>query len=398
MKALPGLLSLCLACGLLACGEEGPTAVVPVTRGDLVLEVDVTGTLKALSSAYLSPPSAPGMWNFNVVRMAAEGEEVKAGQTALVFDGSELERRLIERRAEMEVADKEIARKREEMALARREDEQKVAEAAAALRKAELKAELPEKFTAAVSMKLAELDVQAARVELAGAEARLRYATQLGDADMAFLRDRKARATSRLKEMEDAIASLAVKSPITGMAMYRIDWNGNKKKVGDLCWSSEACLEIADLSRLKASGEVDEINTAHLQVGQTVKLRLEAHPEREWRGKITEIGRSVYRQSPKTPLKVVHVDVALDTLDPIAMRPAMQLRGQVEIERKPDVLLVPVEAIFHRPEGPVVFRKTATGFSRTPVTLGKRNVRFAEALSGLSPGDELATRDLEVSE
>ena len=381
----------------LSCGE-GPESgrLATVTRGDLAIEVDVTGTLKALEAVYLGPPSAGGMWNYNIVSMASEGSAVKKGDVALVLDGSELDRRLIDRRAERDVAVKEIARKREELNLSHSDNELKVAEAEAALKKAELKADLPAQYTAAVAMKLAQLDVEAARAELKGAQDRLTFGDQLGRADLAFLGERRARAESRVTEIEDTLAKLTVKSPIDGMAIYRTDWRGVKKKAGDPCWATEGCLEIADVSKLKASGEVDEMDAARLQIGQAVRMRLEAHPEREWRGKITELGRSVYRQSPKNPLKVVHVDVGMDQLDPLAMRPAMQFRGQVELERRTDVVLVPVEAIFHRPAGPVAFRKTATGFDRVSLKLGARNRQHAEVLEGLQSGAQVATRDLEA--
>lgn len=389
--------ALALAMTLLAaCGGGPGTPTVAVTKGDLRIEVETQGTLAAIESVYLSPPSSPGMWNFNIVRMAGEGAEVKKGEVALVLDGSELERRLVDRKSELEVAIKETARKHEELALTHRDNELKVAEAESALRKAELKADLPPQYTSAVAMKLAQLDVEAARAELKGAQDRLTYADQLGRADMRFLGDRRARAETRLKEVQRSLDSLTVKSSIDGLAIYRTDWRGVKKKVGDPCWATEGCLEIADVSRLKASGEVDEMDAARVAVGQTVRLHLEAHPEREWKGKISELGRSVYRQSPKTPIKVVHIDVQLDELDPIAMRPAMQFRGVVEIEKKTGVVLLPLEAVFHRSSGPVALRKTTTGWQTIPLKLGAAGKTQVEILSGLSSADEVATIDVDA--
>ena len=36
-------------------------------------------------------------------------------------------------------------------------------------------------------------------------------------------------------------------------------------------------------------------------------------------------------------------------------------------------MLVPVTAVFARPEGPVVFRKTTTGWQKVPVQVGPRS-------------------------
>src|SRR5439155_1598894 len=62
--------------------DEGWAAVI---RDDLVLEVDVTGTLRATRSMPIGPPSVAEMWDFKIVRMASEGAEVKEGGPELAF-------------------------------------------------------------------------------------------------------------------------------------------------------------------------------------------------------------------------------------------------------------------------------------------------------------------------
>jgi hypothetical protein len=51
--------------------------------------------------------------------------------------------------------------------------------------------------------------------------------------------------------------------------------------------------------------------------------------------------------------------------------------------------------VFTRPEGPFAFKRTPVGARGVPLQLGKRNLRFAEVLSGLSPGDRVSRRDLD---
>jgi hypothetical protein len=61
----------------------------------------------------------------------------------------------------------------------------------------------------------------------------------------------------------------------------------------------------------------------------------------------------------------------------------------------PGALLVPLEAVFVRPEGAVAFRQTSVGHEKVRLELGRRNLRVAEVLSGLEEGDRVSRRDLE---
>ena len=394
------LLALCVALALTAPAShghaapgDGPTAL-PVVRGDLVLEVDVSGVLASTRSAFLGPPSSVEERDFKISRMASEGAEVKKGAKVLSFDAGELERDLLERAAERDSAAREIERKRHEMELSRREGELRVIEAEAAARKAELKADLPEKYTAAVEMKLARIDLDAARAELRMARQRLAHIEALGKAELAYLRDRHSRFATRVSRLQEAIDRMSVAAPIDGVVVYRSNWRGEKKKVGDNCWVGEPCLTVTDATQMEAQGEVDEMESARVAVGQVVRFRLEALPEMEWTGKVEGLRPNVYRQSPRNPLKVVGVRIKLDKNDPSRLRPGMQFRGRLETGRVKQALLVPLGAIFPRPEGPVVFRRSGTGWKQVRVVVGQRSRTHVEIREGVSEGDKISDRDL----
>jgi HlyD family secretion protein len=388
-----------LACLLLAgCGIEpavGGDVWSPVLRGDLALDVDVVGGLIATRSAPVGPPSGLEEDDFKIARMAPEGSHVEQGTKVMFFDGGELETELLGRVAERDSAAKEVERKLHEIELSRREGELRVTEAEALVRKSTLKADLPAKYTAAIEVKLAQIDLQAAEAELRMAKQRLEHSLRLGQAELAYLRDRHARFAGRAARLQELIDKLAVAAPIAGVVVYRTNWRGEKKKVGDDCEVGEPCLEVTDTSEMMALGEVDEMESARVAVGQTVRLRLEALPEQEWVGKVESLRPNVYRQSPRNPLKVVGLSIRLDRTDPSRMRPGMQFRGRLETGRVQGAVLAPVEAVFGRAEGPVAFRRTAGGWEKVPVTVGRRSRTQVEIKSGLQPGDRVARRDLE---
>jgi hypothetical protein len=118
-----------------------------------------------------------------------------------------------------------------------------------------------------------------------------------------------------------------------------------------------------------------------------VTVRLDAHPDLEFRGKVKAVQRTVQRSSPRLPLKVARLDVALDKVDTQRKRPGMRARGRVEIERARGVLVVPVECVVVTAQGPAVYRKGAAGVARVPISVGRRNESRVEVVSGLSEGE-----------
>jgi multidrug efflux pump subunit AcrA (membrane-fusion protein) len=75
----------------------------------------------------------------------------------------------------------------------------------------------------------------------------------------------------------------------------------------------------------------------------------------------------------------------------------MRFRGQVETERRQDVVQVPADAVYVTPDGPVAYRKTRGGLERVRLVLGRRTPTMIEVTAGLAPGDRVSRRDPEVA-
>jgi multidrug efflux pump subunit AcrA (membrane-fusion protein) len=149
-------------------------------------------------------------------------------------------------------------------------------------------------------------------------------------------------------------------------------------------------IEIPDLTRMKAEGDVDEVDAGRVAVGQRVSLRLDAHPDEEFQGTITSAGRTVQlKRGTQDPLKVLRVEIKLDRTDPAKMRPGMRFQGTIELGRVKNAVLIPRDAVFLGPDGPFVHRRGAVDVDPVPVKLGRENDRFVEVLKGLEAGDRV---------
>lgn len=388
-------LVLAVSCGiaLWAPGSPREETVYPVGRGDLVLEVPVSGTIEAVDAARLGPPAIPYVWTYELARLVPEGTQVVAGQPVMAFDTTELERNLLDKIAERDSAQTELEQRRTELERERQQAELELATARAELARAELKADVPPDIAEGNELAKARIDAELARKEVAYLSEKLSFQRRRAEAELAALREKRDRAAARVEEIRVHIERMTVTAPRPGTVIYLTNWRGEKKKVGDKVWQREMVLEIPDLSAMEGRGEVEEADAGRLAVGQQVRFRLDAHPDIPYRGQVERIERMVQRQSPGNPLKVVELEVALEETDEQRMRPGMRFRGTIEVDRTSDALLAPVEAVYSTPDGPVAYRRGPLGGTqRVEIEVGRRDDRSVEILTGLQEGDRLVAR------
>lgn len=382
--------AVALALALLA-GCTKPASelqLVDIKRGELVIGVVVTGELEAVDSTDIKPPPLE-IWNYKIASLAEDGAEVTEGDPLVEFDASELMRELETMQNEVEAAKKKLEKKRDDAALARREEELQIAQAEANLRKASLKTATPSDLVASVDLKVAQLDEQSAKLAFDLARNKASQARRTDGAELATLQEKLAYSTGRAAELAQNITKMAVKAPRAGTVIYPTGWRGEKRKVGDTVWRLEAVLQVVGLDKMVGKGEVDEVDIAKVAEKQIVTLRLDALPDAQLRGRVKSIARTVRAKSQTDPSKILEVKLALDPTK-APLRPGMRFRGEIETERVAGVLLIPVDAVFVTPQGPVAYRERDGATEAVSLVLGRRSATMVEVTSGLAEGDRVS--------
>src|SRR5438105_280277 len=368
---------------------------VRTTRGDLVTGVDVIGTLAALDSGSFGPPQLNDVWDFKIAMMAPEGSEVTKGTPVVGFDTTDLQKRLEEKSAEAEQARKEIEKQKADLSLKREDERLNLSEAEATLRKAQLKLEAPPDLVGAKERKQVQLDYELAKHQVATIRDRIISLEKAATAQIALLESKRQRAAAVVAETQSSIQQMTVIAPRNGTIVYVTNWRGDKKKIGDTCWRMERVIEIPDLSRMNAKGDVDEVDAGKIAVGQRVTIRLDARPDEEFHGTITKTSKTVQQKQPgqtTDPSKVLRVEIALDRSDPAKMRPGMRFQGTIELQRQRNALLLPRNAVFVSAQGPYAIRRGWFSINETPLRLGRQTDKSVEVLSGLTASDRVLVK------
>lgn len=393
------------AVGLAALVAVGAAAVqqdtgrwLQVERRDMVIGIPMEGDLDAVRSVTLGPPPLPGvrMWQFKIAFLAADGQEVRKGQPVLGFDTTELRRQLMQKTSERDSADKELEKRATDLTIERRDLELRLAEAEATLRRATFSTDVPEDVVAANELKIALIDQRMARMEIEHLKGNLDYLDVRETSEIGNLQEKRDRVAAEVEAIQDAIKALTIQAPTDGTVI--LDKDGDEKlKVGSQIWRAQNVLKIPDLASMQIEAIIAEADAGRLRVGQNATFRLDAYPDHEYSGKVQSIRRAVQRKSETDPEKVVRAVIAVDATDRERMRPGMRLRGQIEVERLEDAVVVPKDAVFTDADGAFVQVSGLWDKKRVFPELGRRNDKYFEVVGGLEPGDAVAVQGEEPS-
>lgn len=320
-----------------------PARVVTATRGTLALEILETGRVEPREKVELKSKLAGEV----VAVRVDEGDRVRKGDVLVALDPTDFEREVAAVEAELERARAAIDFARVTLARKRRAVEERV-------------------------MASAELDVS---------EHELR--TRLAERRMLEV---------RLGAARDRVRYTRIAAPMDGTVIQRATEVGEVVVPGvQATLNGKPLLTIADLSVLVVKVDLNQIDVAKVRLGALASVTFDALPGKTLSAKITRVAPASTRPSEKD-LEVFPVEAELLTADE-AIKPGMTADVRIALEQRADVILLPIEAVVKSEGRTQVTRMLdADGGPRTEqvdVTLGARNDRELELVSGLNAGDRV---------
>jgi RND family efflux transporter MFP subunit len=360
-----------------------------VRRGDLTLEVQATGSLGASRAVDIGPPSVEGLWDFKIARLVDEGIQVKPGDLLIEFDDQEVNRRLTEQQAERDKAEEELNKRTLEYDVQLRDLKIRVEEARVNLEKARHKAEVDPSLISSKDLREAQIGLELAVSEDRHLKEKLQASEQMRKAELASLENNLEKARRRLAELEKQQKLLKITAPSAGVVIFKRDWNGEKKQVGQSAWRLEVIMQIPDLSTLRLEAMIEEASAGGVRAGQKALVRLDAFPETQLKGTVKSVGSVLHTKRWDNPVKVIDAIIEFERKGQ-KLLPGMTATAQIEVARIPDALLVPVKAVQEK-EGHAVVRLNGHGgkVEERTVRVGARNSEFIEIKEGLKEGEKV---------
>ncbi len=288
----------------------------------------------------------------------------------------------------------------------------------------EQEAFLAARDNARAQLAMARTGLEQARVSAADEKVRLARAEQLQtqgissvealeaarlrntSADLAVQQAKEAvtQAQALLDKAEDDLRKTTIYSPLSGRVIALNAEVGEVVVSGTMNNPASVIGTIADLSEILAEIDVDETEVVHLAPGQPVVLHVDAIPDREYTGKVVEIGSSGYSKPSQPDVTFFETKVLFDAPDD-KLRPGMSARAEIQVATHADALAVPIQSVVERtpkaagdtpaakkpaPET-VVFVVENGKAKSVAVKSGISDATEVEILSGLAGGEQVIT-------
>ena len=227
-------------------------------------------------------------------------------------------------------------------------------------------------------------------------------------------------STLSLQETRDSLDDYSLTSPINGTVLTK---NAKAGDTIDRNSSTQVLMVVADISKLKFTLSIDELDISKVEVGQNVKITCDALENEEYMGKITNVS---VEGTSTNGVTVYEAEVVID--EPGNLRPSMNIDATVVFASSEDTLIVPsgdiktvmgksfvflkddetlkeedkgkADLANKKPEKgmpqnesggeiPERIPEAPEGYKTVEVTIGLSNDEYTEVLSGLKEGDEI---------
>lgn len=260
---------------------------------------------------------------------------------------------------------------------------------------------------------------------------------KLRQADLAQREQSIITQETRIKQEEAALENaqfdlnkVRIVSPIAGIVTRRNIEEGETVVVGTMNNASTVLMTIADLSVIETEVEVDETDIPFIEIGQPAKIKIDAFPDKEFPGRVTEVGNSAIVTAGAAAQRATNFKVVVTLEGEVPnVRPGFTCTTVITTATREKAVAVPIQAttvremvvnadgsLVRAPEtpagqaparrvtapvelGPGQTRKEVEGAFVvrdgralfTPITVGIAGEKFFEVLEGLSEGDAVIT-------
>ncbi len=252
-----------------------------------------------------------------------------------------------------------------------------------------------ENYTATKEIERLTLDVEQKRLALDRVRHSITSREQFAETRVANQQTEIKRRESWIRKTERDIANCKITAPADGMVIYASTVR-NGGYYNEPYVPGRVVGRKQDLFYLTAAGawnvelSVQESQLEMVERDMPVRIRVEAVPDREFLGKISDISVMPNQTNPWADpnLKVFDVKAALDTNE-TKLRTGMSCLVEIIVHEYEDVIQVPVQAIVRHGDQALVYVRGKNGPVARTVKAGLSNNRVTAVLSGLEGGEEV---------
>ncbi len=393
------VLNLCLIALVtllpVACKKEKVQEVPlgKVVRGTFYIDIYEEGEIEAIRSTNASSPSISWRYgNLKITQIVKDGKEVQTGDTLIVFDPSEVKKGVTEAESRLQMSEAELV-KLEAQQSSDLEDlkaDYEVARISQEISKIKFESA---GYEANIKKKEIQLNLEKANIALDRAKEQIDNRIKIQHEELKQKQLSINQDKAQLTEANETLKKLFVISPASGIAIVGKNWStGNKIQVGEQCWPGTPLILLPDLSALKATVKVNEVDISKITKGLKVEIKPDAFSNSKFTGTVTSVANLAINKDNKSKVKVFPVEIYITGTDE-KLLPGLTVSCRIIVGSVKNAMYVPLDAVHSEGDVSYVYKKTPKGFEKTIVGISASNADFVVITKGLDVQDKLALAD-----
>jgi membrane fusion protein (multidrug efflux system) len=189
-------------------------------------------------------------------------------------------------------------------------------------------------------------------------------------------------AKANLERTETLLGFTKIVAPFSGVVTRR-NVDSGAFVAAATSTSSAPMFTVMDFSKVRVQAPVPEIEVPNIKAGLTVKVAVEELKESPFQGTVTRFSHAL-DEATKTMLAEIELPNPKGDL-----RPGMYANVRIIVERKPDCLIIPVEALLVEKARNSVFTIADNKAKRVTVKTGFNDGGSVEILDGVKLDDRV---------
>jgi multidrug efflux pump subunit AcrA (membrane-fusion protein) len=218
-------------------------------------------------------------------------------------------------------------------------------------------------------------------------ESRKRYLSGKLKRHRNYMKKKKLELASYQKEKSQFV----IRAPVRGLVLYRTFWHDGAHAaadVGDTIKRNYYFMSLPFLDKMKSVVRINEIDKIKLKNGLDVKIDLPSYDNLSFKGYIKNIA-NVANKERDEKVKTFKVEIFFYKSDK-RLRPGLTTVNKITIAKYPNVLKVPIAAVFFNKKQKYCYVQKNEKFQRINLVTGPHNMDFIIVKEGLNQGDIVA--------
>ena len=372
-------------------GSAEPPRTAKVDKRDFVRSVRVAGTVEAVEAHPVAAPRLAGQAASTLVitKMLAGGVHVQKGDIVAEFDRQTQIRNALDREADYNDLVQQIKKLASDQATARAGDDNDLKAAEDALGSAQLELKRSE-VQSKIQAEKAKENVDEAQAKFKQLQQTYQLKRNAEAAAIKVLEIQRDRAGDAMRYAQSNSEKMVIHAPTDGLVVLNsVIWMGNSPREaqeGDEVRPGIAFMQIVNPASMRVRARVNQQDVPPLQVGQPVLVQLDAYPELHMNGKLSQLPAIGVVSNMSAKVHTFTILFSIEGSDP-KLLPDLSAAIDVELERVPNSLVVPRDALLKENGKYFVQVQSGSGTEKHEVTLGSMNEVEVAVLSGVQAGD-----------